>query len=107
MADVFSLPLLPHGQCLLWDSALLWLHVISDALIASAYYSIPIALAYFVWKRKDLPFSSMFVLFGAFILLCGTTHVMGIWTIWHPNYWADGAVKVSTAAVSLVSAVSL
>ena len=49
----------------------------------------------------------MFLLFSAFILLCGTTHVMGIWTIWHPNYWADGTVKVSTAAVSLVSAASL
>lgn len=102
-----SSTLLPHGQCLLWDSVLLWVHVVADALIATAYYSIPASLLYFVMKRKDVPFSWMFLLFGAFILACGTTHVLGIWTIWHPTYWLDGAIKMMTAAVSVASAIAL
>src|SRR5262245_27303434 len=32
---------LPHGVCFLWDESLLLLHVVSDFIIALAYYSIP------------------------------------------------------------------
>ena len=38
----------PHGVCLLWRPELIWLHVASDAVIALAYFSIPIAPAVFV-----------------------------------------------------------
>jgi signal transduction histidine kinase len=98
---------LPHGVCLLWDQSLLLLHVISDSIIALAYYSIPVALIFFVRKRKDLAFSWIFVLFAIFIVACGTTHVLGIWMIWRPAYWLDGIVKALTAAVSLVTAILL
>jgi signal transduction histidine kinase len=98
---------LPHGVCLLWDESLLLLHVISDSLIALAYYSIPIALIVFVRKRKDLAFSWIFVLFAIFIIACGTTHILGIWMIWHPAYWVDGIVKALTAAVSILTAILL
>ena len=30
-------PFMPHGHCYLWVPGLLWLHVISDALIVFAY----------------------------------------------------------------------
>jgi hypothetical protein len=71
----------------------------SDALIAIAYYSIPITLVYFVRKRDDLPFNWIFLLFGAFIVACGTTHIMEIWTLWHPTYWLSGFIKAITALV--------
>lgn len=61
----------PHGHCFLWTPPLLLLYVLSDGLIAFSYYSIPIALIYFVRKRKDLVFNWVFVMFGAFILACG------------------------------------
>ena len=98
---------LPHGVCLLWDESLLLLHVLSDSLIALAYFSIPIALIVFVRKRKDLAFGWMFICFAVFIVACGTTHIMGVWMIWQPIYWLDGIVKALTAAVSLVTAVTL
>lgn len=59
--------LLPHGFCIKWTPELLWLYVVSDALIALSYYSIPFTLAYFVWKRKDLQFRLIFILFSAFL----------------------------------------
>jgi light-regulated signal transduction histidine kinase (bacteriophytochrome) len=43
----------------------------------------------------------MFFLFSAFILSCGTTHLMEIWTIWHADYWLSGLIKTMTAIVSL------
>ncbi|MFH7027731.1 MAG: PAS domain S-box protein [Heteroscytonema crispum UTEX LB 1556] len=98
---------IPDGHCYLWKPGLVWLHVISDALIALAYYSIPITLLYFVQKRKDLPFNWIFLLFGAFIVACGTTHLMEVWTLWHPIYWLSGTLKAITAAVSVYTAVIL
>ncbi|HEY6167326.1 MAG TPA: histidine kinase dimerization/phosphoacceptor domain -containing protein [Verrucomicrobiae bacterium] len=98
---------MPHGHCYLWNSALLALHLVSDALIALAYFSIPFTLVYFVRKRADLPFSWMFLCFGTFIVACGTTHLMEIWTVWHANYWLSGWVKAFTAAVSVGTAILL
>jgi len=55
---------MPHGRCYLWDPGLMRLHLISDFLIAAAYFIIPFTLVNFVRKRRDLPFNWMFVCFG-------------------------------------------
>lgn len=86
---------------------MLWLNVISDGLIAASYFSIPFSLAFFVWKRKDLEFRRLFVLFGAFILACGTTHLLGIVILWKPIYWLDAGMKAVTAVVSMLTAIAL
>ncbi|MDZ4202282.1 MAG: PAS domain S-box protein [Gallionella sp.] len=98
---------MPHGHCYLWTPELLWTYLVSETLIVLAYFSIPFGLMYFVSRRKDLKFNWMFKLFSLFIFACGTTHLMGIWTIWHPDYWLDALVKAVTAAVSLLAAVLL
>jgi PAS domain S-box-containing protein len=97
----------PHGYCYLWDQNLVWLHVISDVLIALAYFSIPVTLVYFVRKRRDLPFHWMFLCFGLFIVACGSTHVMEVWTLWHATYWLSGIVKAITALASVPTAILL
>src|ERR1700733_7980062 len=93
---------MPHGMCYEWDPYVIWLHVISDGLIALAYYSIPITLIYFVRKRKNLVFDWMFICFAIFIVACGTTHLMEILNIWHPTYWLSGIIKAITALTSIV-----
>jgi two-component system sensor kinase FixL len=98
-----SASFMPHGHCFLWRPGILWLHVLSDAAIAAAYFSIPLALFYFVRKKDDLPFRSVFLLFGAFILLCGTTHLLAIWVLWRPDYAAEGVVKALTALASVAT----
>ncbi len=97
----------PHGHCYLWQTNLVSLHVLSDGLIALAYYSIPITLFYLVRHRRDLPFEWVFLLFAAFIVACGTTHVLEIWTLWYPTYWISGLVKAFTALVSVITATQL
>ena len=98
---------MPHGMCYEWNSSVIWLHVVSDALIAAAYYSIPLTLVYFVRKRKDLAFDWMFVCFAIFIVACGTTHLMEILNIWQPTYWRSGLIKAFTALVSVATAILL
>ncbi len=95
---------IPHGHCYLWQPGVLWLHVISDAFIVLAYYSIPFTLLYFVRQRKDLEFHWMFIFFAIFILACGTTHLMEIWNVWHPTYWLTGGIKAITALASIPTA---
>jgi len=98
---------IPHGHCYLWKPEVVWLHLSSDALIGLAYLSIPILLIYFVRKKKDLTFGPIILLFGAFIISCGLTHIMSIWTIWHPDYWLAGGIKALCAGISMYAVVGL
>ncbi|WP_462170204.1 PAS domain-containing sensor histidine kinase [Pseudoalteromonas xiamenensis] len=103
----FSNAYMPHGHCYLWQEHILWTNVVSDLVIATAYFSIPIAILIFANKRKDVGFHWLFLLFSAFILLCGITHLMGIYTVWNGTYGLQGLSKAATAAVSLITAVYL
>jgi signal transduction histidine kinase len=98
---------MPHGFCYLWSPGLVWLHAGSDSLIALAYSTIPVTLVYFIRKRRDMPFNWMFISFGIFILACGATHAMEVWTLWHATYWLSGAVKLVTAIASVTTAIML
>ena len=95
------------GYCYLWRPEIVWLHATSDTLIALSYFVIPVMLAVFVRKRRDLPFHWMFFMFGVFILGCGSTHLMEIWTLWHGTYRLAGIVKAITAGASVATASAL
>lgn len=92
---------MPHGHCYLWRPQLVVLHVASDVLIALAYFTIPAIMLWVLRKRSDVPFRGIFAAFCAFIISCGTTHVMEIVTLWSPHYWASGLVKALTAFASI------
>lgn len=98
---------IPHGHCYLWQTPLVSLHVLSDGLIALAYFSIPAMLVYFVRKRQDTPFTTVFLLFSLFIAACGVGHLLDIWTLWFPNYWVAGVERALTAFVSCLTAIRL
>lgn len=98
---------MPHGMCYLWKPGLVGLHLISDALIAAAYFSIPLTLIHIVRQKPDIPFNWLFVLFAAFIVSCGSGHLFDIWTLWHPNYWVSGYIRAFTAIVSVATAIVL
>lgn len=100
--------LLPHGICFAGRTDLVWLHVVSDAFVALAYFMIPITLVYFLRKsRFALSFNWAVALFAAFILLCGTGHVLSLITVWTPIYYAQGIVKAMTAVVSIATAAAI
>lgn len=103
----FSDSFIPQGRCYLWQQSLASLHFISDSLIALAYFSIPLMIVYIIKQRRDLPFNWMFLLFSAFIFAGGTTHLLEVWTLWHPDYGLSGAMKALTAIVSLYTSIAL
>jgi PAS domain S-box-containing protein len=105
--QLLSPDFMPHGYCYLWDPRMVWLHVISDGLITLSYYCIPVILIYFIRKNRDIPFNRIFWMFGAFILACGTTHLMEIWNVWHGSYLLAGVIKGITAAASVITAAML
>jgi PAS domain S-box-containing protein len=100
-------PLTPHGFCLLWNPELVWAYAVSDGGIALAYFTIPLALAIFAQRRRDLVFKPVFWLFATFILLCGATHLLDVLTLWVPAYGVQVLVKAATAVVSIGTAVIL
>lgn len=107
LLQFFSEEYMPHGHCYLWRPDILWTHVISDGLIALAYFSIPLALVYLKRKRTDIQFSWLLVLFSSFILLCGLTHIYSIYNIWVGSYGGQGVLKAMTALASIATAFAL
>ncbi len=105
--QLLSSDFMPHGFCYLWDPRIVWLHVISDGLIALSYYCIPVVLIYFIRKNRDLPFNRIFWMFGTFILACGTTHLMEVWDVWHSSYLVAGVIKAVTATISVITVAML
>jgi two-component sensor histidine kinase len=99
--------LTPHGFCLSWAPGLVALHAGSDVVIGLAYLSIPLAIAAFIKMRPDIKYSWVAYLFVAFILACGTTHLMAILTLWVPAYGIEGLIKLVTAVLSIATAAIL
>src|ERR1700721_1032299 len=91
--NLFLTDFMPHGFSMRWQSDVIWLHVVSDGLIVLAYVSIPLLLLNFARRRRDIPYTWVFLAFAAFILSCGATHAMGIVTLWKPLYRIEGLLK--------------
>lgn len=95
----------PRWNCGTWSATHGWVHIVSDVFIWLAYISIPFLLLIFRRCRPDLPFRGVFVLFGAFIVLCGFTHLLEALLFWWPAYRFLGLVKVACAIVSIWTAI--
>lgn len=97
--------LMPHGFCLLWRPDLVWTHVVADATIALAYFTIPVFLVTLARRRRGLLFTWPLYLFGTFILLCGAAHLLNIVSFWHPIYGLEAIVKLATGIASIGTAI--
>lgn len=98
----------PRWECgTAWTPGLGWLHILSDFAIFGAYFAIPVVLAFFALRRKDVPFPPVLWLFVAFIALCGFGHLVEGTIFWTPWYRLSGLVKFMTAIVSWVTVFAL
>jgi PAS domain S-box-containing protein len=105
--SLFGTDFMPHFYCLRGEPGVLWLHVVSDVLIAVAYFTIPFLMFDLVRRRRERFFRKVALLFVIFIAACGATHVLAVWTIWVPVYRLEGVVKGVTAVASVATAVVL
>ena len=93
----------PRWRCGDWSEFHGWLYIASEITIWLAYFIIPTILILFVQRRRDMPFLPVFWLFGAFIVLCGTTHLVDAIMFWAPAYRVNALVRVATALVSMLT----
>src|SRR5262245_5283249 len=107
MPDWMGISFMPHGHCWQWNMPMLILQVTTNAAIGTAYLWISLTLAWLVHRIRDLPFRSMYLAFGVFMVACGFTHLLDIWVIWNPDYWVDGGVRAVTALASVATAIGL
>ena len=99
---------MPHGTCFRWQPGLVAIHAVSDGLIGLSYIAIAAMLGWLVLRlRGELPFRVVFAAFGLFIVACGMTHLLEVYTLWQPAYWLSGGVKVVTALASVATAALL
>src|ERR1019366_5684718 len=66
----------PRWHCGQWTAFYGWLYIVSDLLIWSAYFSIPIFILRFISKKQDVRFVRLYFLFAAFIPDRGTTRLL-------------------------------
>lgn len=106
-ANLYHADLASLGMFVLLRPRIQWLDVTAEAMIAFAYFSIPLSLVEFVRRRKQLTFRWMFWMLSAFIFLCGMTHILNVVTVWEPVYQFAGIVKLATGVLSLITAFAL
>lgn len=64
------------------NEGLFWIVFFSDLLIALAYFAIPITMAIVLRDRKeDIPYPWLWSLFVIFIVACGLTHLVHVWSV--------------------------
>jgi len=94
-------------HCGIWSDFHGWLYILSDVSIWAAYFAIPVLLFHILSKRKDIPFTRIFWLFIAFIMLCGTTHLLDAVIFWWPAYRLSALVRLATGIVSVFTVYAL
>ncbi|MES2278443.1 MAG: ATP-binding protein [Bacteroidota bacterium] len=87
-------------HCGNWSDFHGWFYIASDLLIWVSYFAIPILLILMLTRRKDIPFPKIIWLFVAFIVLCGTTHLLDALIFWWPAYRLSALVRFITGVVS-------
>ncbi len=96
----FSTQYISHEPYYLWWTGLFWLQFFSHLLILLAYYLIGLSLLYLVRQRQELSFKGIFVLLSLLLFTSGTTHLIAVWTLWHPAYWLLGLSQGLTALLA-------
>lgn len=106
----------PRRLCGMWTQPLLTIHMTSDFLIWASYVMIAMLLFRSVklWQQNRIDVEParhlapmLGIVFGAFILLCGGTHLNQVIVFYHPWYRFIGIWSAITAMVSLSAVLTL
>jgi PAS domain S-box-containing protein len=93
----------PRWDCGQWTTFHGWLYIISDLLIWSAYFTIPLVILRYIFKKQGIKFIKLYFLFAAFILACGTTHFLDAAAFWVPFYRLNALFIFITGVLSWVT----
>lgn len=101
--------LLPHAYCLAWDYRLVVANAASDFLIFAAYSLIPI---FMVKASNENRFDELITkentwMWFSFILTCGATHAISVFSLFEAMYVSVVLLKVLTVAFSWITVLDL
>ena len=106
--DIFNTSSWPaRWHCGEWTDFHGWLYILSDLGIWAAYFAIPLLLLRLVGKIKDTPFYKVILLFMAFIMMCGLTHLIDAIIFWWPAYRLSALIRFITAIISITTVYKL
>ena len=98
---------MPRAHCVKAEPFVVWGSVLSDSITALAYYTIPAGLLVAWARASDHGFPLwVAVAFAAFIVACGTVHLVEVWMFWLPTYRVSTVVKMVTALISIAVAIA-
>jgi PAS domain-containing protein len=87
-----------------WTTFHGWLYIVSDLLIWSAYFVIPLLiLFYLITKRSSTRFSSLYLLFATFILMSGATYFVDAFMFWVPVFRFSALMRFITGVISWIT----
>jgi PAS domain S-box-containing protein len=89
----------PRWYCGHWTDFHGWFYIISDLLVWSAYFTIPLIIIKYIANKKAR-FKKVYVLFAIFILACGATHFLDAMMFWIPAYRLSALVRFITGIAS-------
>jgi PAS domain S-box-containing protein len=93
----------PRWHCGNWTAFHGWMYIISDLLIWSAYFAIPVVILKYISRKHDAGFIRLYFLFAAFILACGATHFFDAVAFWVPLYRLSALLRLITGIISWIT----
>lgn len=104
-SGLFQTDLWPaRWHCGHWSDFHGWLYIVSDLMVWLAYFLMPVLIIHYASKKRTgLKFHNAYLLFAAFIVLCGSTHFLDALMFWVPVYRLNALVKFVTGVVSLAT----
>ena len=97
----------PRWRCGVWSEPHGWMHIVSDIVIGLSYFCVPFIIAYFVSKRKDIPFPKFLFLFAVVFAACGFTHLMEAAIFYWPAYRFLGVLKLLAGFTSILMIIAI
>lgn len=96
-----------HWVCWQNRPALVYIHLIGDLMVWSAYTAIPLLVLYIMVRGRidhasPIGFPTLLIWGALFIWSCGQTHLLDAIEIWYQIQWRRGAMKLVTGIVSWV-----
>lgn len=87
-----------------WSKFHGWLYIISDLLVWSAYFILPILIIFYIRRQeRKLQFNRLYLLFATFILISGATYFIDALMFWVPLFRLSALLRLAAGVISWVT----
>ena len=84
-----------------------WMTIASDIVLGMVYLSVPVAVALYLLRRKDIEYRTVYLLFAAVFAVCGLNYLLDAVIFYEPVYRLLAVTKVITSGFAVAALVAL